>query len=129
MLAGDATCVLCKGDSPVITSTDRGIKPLMGFLGSGTDLDGYFVADRVVGKAAAFLYVLLGVREVYATVMSEPAARVLKENGIEAYWDVQPQAIRNRMNTGFCPMESAVWEIDTPTDALCAIRKKLSELS
>ncbi|MGM9637486.1 MAG: DUF1893 domain-containing protein [Eubacteriales bacterium] len=129
MLAGDATCVLCKEDSPVITSTDRGIKPLMGFLAGGTDLGGYSAADRVVGKAAAFLYVLLGVREVYAPVMSEPAARVLKENGIEAYRDVQPEAIRNRTDTGICPMESAVWEIDDPREALSAIRKKLSELS
>lgn len=129
LIEGEYTCVLCnrKGDS-AFASTDRGVKPLLACLDSDTDFDGCFAADRVVGKAAAFLYVLLGVREVYATVMSEPAVRVLEENGISAYRDHQPQTIRNRTNTGPCPMESAVWEIDDPGDALCAIRKKLSEL-
>lgn len=128
LLAGNDTCVLCKGDSSVITSADRGVKPLLAFLDSNTDFKGFSAADRVVGKAAAFLYVLLGVSEVYAPVMSEPAVRVLEENGILAYKDIQPQTIRNRADTGPCPMESAVWEIDDPREALCVIRKRLTEL-
>ena len=32
------------------------------------------------------------------------------------------EAIRNRTNTGFCPMETAVWSISDPGEALTAIR-------
>ena len=57
--SGAYTCVLCRGDA-VFTGTERGVKPLLGWLDGGVDLNGFSAADRVVGTAAAFLYVLLG---------------------------------------------------------------------
>ena len=74
--AGDYTCVLCRGDA-VFTATERGVKPLLNWLESGLDLRNFSAADRVVGRATAFLYRLLGVKAVYARVMSYPAAEVL----------------------------------------------------
>ena len=38
------------------------------------------------------------------------------------------EAIRNRDNTGYCPMETAVLDIDVPAEAVTAIRAKLEEL-
>ena len=52
------TCVLIK-DEKEIFSFERGVKPLLNFIDKGEDFYGFFVADKVVGKAAAFLYVLL----------------------------------------------------------------------
>ncbi|MDE6679213.1 MAG: DUF1893 domain-containing protein, partial [Ruminococcus sp.] len=34
--SGKYTCVLCKGDT-LITSTERGVKPLVDFIDSGED--------------------------------------------------------------------------------------------
>ena len=66
------TCVLCKGE--VIHVSDRtGIAPMMDFLDHETDLVGFSAADRIVGKAAALLFALAGVREIYAEVLSESA--------------------------------------------------------
>ena len=79
--SGVCTCVLCKEDI-VCTSTERGVKPLLNWLDRGVDLHGFSAADKVVGKAAAFLYVLLGVKEVYAPVMSESAIYTLAGNGV-----------------------------------------------
>ena len=42
--------------------------------------------------------------------------------------DEKVDAIFNRTNTGFCPMESAVWDIDEPEKAPDAIKKKLAAL-
>ena len=56
------TCVICHGED-VITDRRRGVRPLLELLESGKDLHGYSAADRVVGKAAAFLYCLLGVND------------------------------------------------------------------
>lgn len=122
------TCVLCKEDE-LYSSAERGVKPLLAFLQGGTDFTGFSAADKVVGKAAAFLYVLLGVQAVYAPVMSRPAVQVLTQYGISAFYDEQPDTIRNRRNTGFCPMETAVWEIDSPQDALQAITQTMQKLS
>lgn len=122
------TCVLCSGDQ-VLTSRLRGVKPLLTWLDEGLDLKGFTAADKVVGKAAAFLYVLLGVKEVYAQVMSQPAKAVLEAHGIPNGCEEEVPAIRNRTNTGFCPMETAVWEISDPQEALTAIRQKAKELN
>ena len=58
--SGDYTCVVCHGDT-VHTATERGVKPLLNWLDEGMDLRGFSAADRVVGRATAFLYCLLGV--------------------------------------------------------------------
>ncbi len=122
------TCVLC-GRGQIYTSRVRGIKPLLTWLDGGLDVRGFSAADKVVGKAAAFLYVLLGVKEVYAQVMSTPAKAVLEAHGVLNGCVEEVDAIRNRTNTGFCPMETAVWEISDDREALAAIRKKYKELN
>lgn len=121
------TCVVCKDDI-IYTSTERGVKPLLAWIDSGTDMKDFSAADKVVGKAAAFLYIILGVKAVYADVISEPAKKVLTENGIDAIYGTLADAIRNRAGTGFCPMETAVKCISEPYAALEAVRQKLQEL-
>ncbi len=125
---GGYTCVLVRGET-VLTARQRGVKPLMHWLEEGTDVRGFRAADKVVGKAAACLYVLLGVSTIHAGVISEPAAQVLRENGIEVSFDQCVAAIRNRTNTGFCPMEQAVMGISTPQEAPEQIRQALARLA
>lgn len=123
---GQYTCVVCKDDT-VYTATVRGVKPLLNWLDT-TSLEGFCAADRVVGRAAAFLYCLLGVEEVYAHVMSRPAAQVLKEHGIGVHADTMTDGIINRQGTGPCPFESAVLDITDPAQALKTIRSKLAAM-
>ena len=125
--SGGYTCVLCSEDK-LFTSYDRGVKPLLEWIDSGTDMKDFSAADKVVGKAAAFLYVILGVKAVYANVMSKPAKSVLIENGISAEYCCLTEAVRNRAGTGYCPMETAVKNISEPKAALAEIRRKLEEL-
>lgn len=125
--SGGYTCVLCSEDK-LFTSYDRGVKPLLEWIDSGTDMKDFSAADKVVGKAAAFLYVILGVKAVYANVMSKPAKSVLIENGISAEYGCLTEAVRNRAGTGYCPMETAVKNISEPKAALAEIRRKLEEL-
>lgn len=122
------TCVLCR-DETVYTSMERGVSPLLHWISNDTNLQGFFAADKVVGKAAAFLYVILGVKAVYAPIMSESAVEVLEKHSIQAICDVRVEAIRNRSNTGFCPMESAVKDITEPQEAFEAILNRLNELN
>ncbi len=122
-----ATCVLCMG-AQVFISKARGVRPLLDLLASGEDWQSAVAADKVVGRAAAFLYVLLGVREVYAGVVSEAALQVFQSYHIAITYDVLVPAIRNRTDTGFCPMEEAVWHCNNPEDAVGLIRAKLAAL-
>jgi len=124
---GDYTCVLHRS-GVTHTSTRRGVAPLLYWLDEGTDLQGFSAADRVVGRATAYLYHLLGVKAVFARVMSRPALEVLTQYGIPASWDTLVDAIENRTKTGLCPMEQATEGIDDPQKALIAIQQKLKEL-
>ena len=80
------TCVLHQ-DGHILTATERGVKPLVRWLSENAQVQGYCAADKVVGKATAYLYVLLGVRAVHAQVMSRSAADVLERHGIRAEQD------------------------------------------
>ncbi len=124
----NCTCVLCKGDT-VYRSHRRGVAPLMAHLEQGTDLQGFSAADKVVGKATAFLYCLLGVRCIYAGVMSKAAAQVLTAAGICFQYGTLAEAIQNRAGTGLCPMELATRDISEPADAPAAIRAALARLT
>lgn len=121
------TCVLRK-DERLYTTTERGVKPLVRWLTEGTDLRGFSAADKVVGKATAYLYVLLGVKEVYAHIMSVSAEEVLTRHGITAAPGKLVENIINRQGTGICPFEAAVLDIHTPEEALAAIREKMAQL-
>ena len=121
------TCVLCKGDA-VYTTQARGVRPLVKWLTEGTALRQFSAADKVVGKATAYLYCLLGVKAVYAHVMSGAAAEVLQQSGIEVSWGTLVENIINRTGDGICPFEAAVWEIQTAEEALPAIRAKMEQM-
>jgi len=125
--SGSYTCVVCREET-VYTTNHRGVAPLLNWLDSDTDLAGFYAADRVVGRGAAFLYCLLNVKAVHARVMSYPAAEVLKAYGIEACADTFVDGIINRTGTGPCPFEAAVMNIQDAQDALAAIRRTRIQL-
>lgn len=123
----DYTCVLVSGDR-ILTSDKRGVAPLLGWLEEGADLREYAAADKVVGRGAAMLYVLMGIKQIYAGILSKEAEEALKNAGIEvSYGELVPR-IQNRTKTGYCPMEEAVLGITDPKEARAAILKKLELL-
>ena len=125
---GDYTCVLCKGDI-VYTSRERGVKPLLALLDSETDCSGFSAADKIVGNGAAYLYVLLGVSEVYAPTMSEAAVKTLARNLISIDCGKVVDYIVNRTGDGICPMEEATLDAESPEDALTKIKERLAQLT
>ncbi len=118
------TCVMCRGET-VCTSVLRGVKPLVIWLESGQDFCGFAAADKVVGRATAFLYALMGVTEVYAKVISRPALQVLKEQGISVEYGELAEHIINRSGDGICPFESEVLSVEDPQNAYSVIRKTM----
>lgn len=121
------TLVLCR-NGDVIISDERGVAPMVGFLREGRALSGYSAADRVIGKAAAMLFVKAGIREVYAYTMSESAVDVLTAHGIPFSYEKLTDRIMNRSNTGLCPMESTVNVTNDVDTGVEMIFRKLDEL-
>ena len=121
------TCVAYNGED-FLYSRERGVNPLLDFIDKGQSMNGYSVADRVVGRAAAFLYVKLEAKEVFAYVISRPAVEVLNSAGIPVEYEDCVDYIINRTGTGLCPMEESVLEIENPDEAEKRIRLKLVQL-
>lgn len=121
------TCAVCK-EQTVHTSRLRGVKPLASWYAQGRDFTGFSAADKVVGKATAFLYTLLGVRAVYAGVLSKSALEVLTGHGVEVTYGSLVENIINRSGDGICPFEQAVLEISDPQAAYRAIREKMAAM-
>lgn len=121
------TCVLCKGDIIYIDNL-RGIAPMINYIDNNIDLKDFSAADKIIGKAAAMLFCLAGVKEVYADVMSSGAADFLRQNNIVFSYGTLADKIINRKGDGICPMEQVAENIDNPQEAYTAIKAKLLEL-
>lgn len=119
------TLVLVNGNN-IETDTLRGVHPLLNRYGK--DYSAYSAADKVIGKGAALLYVLLKIKIVHTNIISEPALKVFKDNNIDIKYETLVPNIFNHFNTGFCPIEAVTKNIDNPIEALEVIKKKLKEL-
>ena len=93
-LYGHTIC-LCK-DGNCIFSEKKGIAPMMSFIDAGLDLNGYSVADTVVGKAAALLFVMCGIKQVYAKTLSQNGKKILEMHGIYYEYETLTERIINR---------------------------------
>ena len=117
----------CKGDAFAVYD-GKGVSPLLRAIDDNVNFSGYSACDRIVGKAAASLFVLLGAVSVHSKVMSKHGLEYLKNHGIKASYDVLCDDIINRDGTDICPMEKAVKSVEEPSECLIAIRQRLSEL-
>ncbi len=121
------TCVIC-GEDILYTSRERGVKPLASRYAVGVRYPGCSAADKVVGRATAFLYLLLEVEVIHATVISRPALELLQAHGARVTYDTCVPYIRNRTGDGICPFEETVMNITDPAKAYAAIWEKAEHL-
>ncbi len=125
---GNYSCVICNRGI-VRTFSQRGVADLYDLLEHEPSfLQGACMADKVVGKAAASLMALGGVRQLYADIISRPALEILQaaHTGVEC-GKIVPHII-NRTGTGWCPLESASRDLHTPQEILPVIRDFLSRI-
>ena len=129
LLEKDFTCVVVN-DEEMRTSTLSGIRPLMQWLSESEEaFKGASIADRCIGRAAAFLMLYGGVKEIYTKLISEHALELLNAHQIHVEYDEKVPYIINRDQTGMCPMEETCLNIDEPKEAYQALQQKLAEMS
>lgn len=121
------TCVGI-GKSEVFKSTERGVSPLLERLSAHKSFSGFYIADKVVGSAAAFLYLLLKAECIYAGVISKRALEILKNSGVCIEYGEITDVIINRKKTDICPMEKALAGCENENDALSIITETLKNI-
>lgn len=108
-----------------LTSDLRGVMPIIDFINKGYDLSGASVADLVVGKAVAMLFIKAGIKDVDTIIISKPALKVLEEHHITVKYEKLVDNIINRDKTGLCPFESLVLDVDDVSIAYKLIVEKI----
>jgi len=121
LLGDNCSCVICKGDMER-HFYGRGVQDLYRLLKESPDfLKDAIIADKVVGKAAAVLMVLGGVKAVYTPLLSSLAVDVFAANNVDVAYDQLVPHIINRDGTDWCPLEK---RCNTLTD-LSACKKQI----
>lgn len=115
------SCVIRNGNE-IRVFRERGIRDLYRLLAEDRRfLDGAFIADKVVGKGAAALMVLGGIREVFADVISRPALELLRHYDIKTDFTLEVPNIVNRTRSGICPVEQLCSDCTTAEECLTRI--------
>lgn len=124
----DCSCVSVSERKGLTVGWKRGVADLWAFHENDPDvLRDAFVADKVVGKAAAALMVSAGVAELHTRVLSEPAARLLDECALPYTALKQVDHIVNRKGTDWCPLEKRCFDAADVASCLERIRDFMEE--
>lgn len=108
----NASLVVCYQNGQIKEYYQDRIKDIKDILKENeTALQGAIVADKVIGKVAASILIVAGVKEIYAEVLSKYAISVLEESKVKYQYKQKVDYIINQTKTGMCPMENKYKEV------------------
>lgn len=109
---------------------ETGAHGIRGFLLAieklGKALVGSSVADRIVGRAAAFLCAYGKVASVHAVTISEEGVQILRKNNIPYEYENLVPNILNYDRTDVCPFEKLTAGLVNPKEAYLKLKRKAS---
>ena len=110
---GGYSCTIAnKGE--IRTFTQRGVADIYDLLTQEPEfLKGASIADKVVGKGAAALMILGGIKELYTDIISTKALELLQKSDIKVGFTEKVPFIWNRNHTGGCPVETMCSEVES----------------
>lgn len=111
------SCVIYNEE--VRTFHKRGIRDIHELLKSEPDfLKGALIADKIIGRAAAAVLIVGGVKELYTDIISDTAMELLKGADIRVSYGKKIEYIQNRKGTDLCPMEKACKGVESAMEAI-----------
>lgn len=103
----DASLVVAYQDGTIKEYYNNRIIDLVSILKENEEaLKGSIIADKVIGKVAASIMAVAGVKEIYAKTLSKIAIPVLENAKIQYSYGILVDYIKNNAKTGMCPMEN-----------------------
>ncbi|MGN0228152.1 MAG: DUF1893 domain-containing protein [Paludibacteraceae bacterium] len=105
--------------------TQHGVSDLLQLLENEPQrLQGAVVADKMIGKAAAALMAVGGVKQVHTNLISTPAREMLEKAGVQVTAAEEVEMILNRDQTGQCPMDKSLNDTDDPAECVAILKNK-----
>jgi len=117
--------VITKGGRVLFETQAHGISGLLDAIKElGSSMRGSSVADRIVGRAAALLFVYSGVTAVFAVTASGGGIKVLKDHNISHEFETQVPRILNSEKVDVCPFEKLAAKFSDPKKAYEELRAR-----
>ena len=112
----NCSCVILKNEELTVYN-GPGISDLLRLVKTEPDkLQGAFVADKVIGKAAAALLILGGVDSIYTDLISDRAIELLRKSPVKVSFSEKVSIIMNRSKDNICPMENVCSVVNSPQE-------------
>lgn len=119
--------VVVKNGEVVFKSKEKGIKPIYALAKKfKEEAFAASIADKVIGRGAAILCGYLGIKEVYADLMSVGGQTILSKYNIPYTMDKSCSYIMNRDKTDYCPIEKLSLDTEDPELFISKLEEFLS---
>lgn len=126
ILRREKCSLVVKNHGIVTTYSKPGVRDLEYLLDHDPEmLHGATIADKVIGKAAAAMVVVGGVKELYAEVMSKRAIPFLEEAGIAYTYGTLVDTIKEEGDR--CQLEKITAPATTPEETVALLRTHFEE--
>lgn len=126
ILRREKCSLVVKNHGIVTTYSKSGVRDLEHLLDHDPEmLHGAVIADKVIGKAAAAMVVVGGVKELYAEVMSKKAIPFLEEAGIAYTYGTLVDTIKEEGDR--CQLEKITAPATTPEETVALLRTHFEE--
>lgn len=126
ILRREKCSLVVKNHGIVTTYSKPGVRDLEHLLDHEPEmLQGATIADKVIGKAAAAMVVVGGVKELYAEVMSKKAIPFLEEAGIAYTYGTLVDTIKEEGDR--CQLEKITAPATTPEETVALLRTHFEE--
>lgn len=126
ILRREKCSLVVKNHGIVTTYSKPGVRDLEYLLDHDPEmLHGATIADKVIGKAAAAMVVVGGVKELYAEVLSKKAIPFLEEAGIAYTYGTLVDTIKEEGDR--CQLEKITAPATTPEETVALLRAHFEE--
>jgi len=110
--------VVVKNGKVLFETESHGLNDLVEAINQlQSSMKGSSVADRIVGRAAALLFVYSGVSAVFAATISDGGIAILDNNNVFHEFEKRVPRILNLKKTDVCPFEKLVAGLSSPEEA------------
>ena len=128
LLVNNHSLVVVKDYKVIHKSDEKGLAPILSCYQEDRSIfDGASIADKVIGKAAGLILIESNIKELYAELISDRAIEILDQANISYEYNKRVPEIRNRDNTGMCPMEELALDSSSADELVEKIKEKFSK--
>ena len=123
MLNEQGLSLLVYNHDELTTHANRGIQDLLQLISEQPErLKGAVIADKIIGKSAAAIMIVGGVKQVHTNIICTPARELFEANGVQVFASEEVPMIMNRNRSGMCPMDTQINEVESVEECVAILQ-------